>query len=61
MEVLDLLPPDAALEERYGSFEAYRKRFSDKCADMVRDRYLLQEDADRAITGLESVRTRFAK
>ena len=38
--------PRASLEERYGSFATYQRRLSDRCAEMVKERYLLQEDAE---------------
>ncbi len=41
--------PRPSLEERYGSFDEYRKRFAANCAEMVKKRYLLQEDAERLI------------
>ena len=45
--------PRPSLEERYGSFAAYRKRLSERCDEMVRQRYLLPEDAERILTAAE--------
>jgi hypothetical protein len=52
--------PRPSLEERYGSFEAYRKRFAAACATLVRQGYLLPEDADRLVAGRDKVRQVFA-
>jgi hypothetical protein len=41
--------PRMSLQERYGSFENYRKEFAENCNKMVRERYLLQEDATRLL------------
>src|SRR5207245_59804 len=51
--------PRQSLEERYGSFAEYRKRFNRHCAALVKKGYLLQEDADRLMPGLEKVRPMF--
>jgi hypothetical protein len=51
--------PRLSLEERYGSFDVYRKRFAAHCARMVKEGYLLQEDADRLIAGREKLRPLF--
>jgi hypothetical protein len=51
--------PRPSLEERYGSFGTYRKRFAATCADLVKKGYLLQEDADRLVAGREKLRDRF--
>jgi hypothetical protein len=51
--------PRESLEERYGSFEVYRKRFSEVCTEMVTRRYLLEEDARRLIDRREKVRKLF--
>lgn len=53
--------PRLSLEERYGSFDEYRKRFTAMCDDMVKRRVLLKEDADLLIAGREKVRGMFAK
>ncbi len=50
----DLRP---SLQERYGSFAAYRQRFDRHCAELVRTRYLLAEDRDRLLNGLEKYRS----
>jgi hypothetical protein len=39
--------PRPSIEERYGSFAAYREQFAAACARYVGQRYLLREDADR--------------
>jgi hypothetical protein len=51
--------PRQSIEERYGNFEKYQQQFAASCADMVKQRYLLQEDADRLIKGRDKVRERF--
>jgi hypothetical protein len=45
--------PRPSIEKRYGGFEAYRKRWLAAGAEMVKGRYLLQEDVDRLAGGLE--------
>src|SRR5207237_6427368 len=39
--------PRESVEERYGSYEAYRKRLAAACDELRGRRYLLPEDADR--------------
>jgi hypothetical protein len=51
--------PRRSIEERYGSFDEYRKRCEAACADLVKRRYLLQEDADRFLAAREKVRALF--
>ncbi len=51
--------PRESIEERYGSFDEYRKRFSAQCEELVRKRYLLEEDARRLIANREKVREQF--
>jgi hypothetical protein len=41
--------PRPSLAERYGTFENYRERFERVCADLVRRRYLLDEDCLRLL------------
>jgi hypothetical protein len=41
--------PRLSLQERYGNLGAYQKQYLKVCADMVRQGYLLREDADRLI------------
>lgn len=41
--------PRLSLEERYGSFDKYQQQFATNCGDLVKQRYLLKEDADRLI------------
>jgi hypothetical protein len=52
--------PRESIEERYGSFEEYRKRFAAVCDDLIKRRYLLKEDAERLLTGREKMRELFA-
>jgi hypothetical protein len=51
--------PRLSVEERYGTFDAYRKKFSGAVDDLVKRRYLLKEDADRLTKGLGKVRRLF--
>ena len=51
--------PRESIEERYGSFEEYQKRFAAGCAELVERRYLLAEDARRLIDGREKMRSLF--
>jgi hypothetical protein len=51
--------PRESIEERYGSFEDYRRRFAATCDDLVKRRYLLQEDADRLVAGRQKSWDRF--
>lgn len=53
--------PRKSIEERYGSFKEYQKRFAARCTGMVQQRVLLQEDADRLIAGREKVKVLFVK
>src|SRR5262249_29934493 len=39
--------PRRSVEERYKTFEEYESRFGRYCKDLVRRRYLTQEDAER--------------
>jgi hypothetical protein len=39
--------PRKSIEERYGNFETYQKRFAAACAELVKQRYMLTEDAER--------------
>lgn len=41
--------PRQSIEERYGDFATYRQRFAAACADLVRQGYMPQEDADRLL------------
>jgi hypothetical protein len=47
--------PRLSLEERYGSFKNYRKLFAGNCARLVKEKYLLEEDAQRLIAGRAKV------
>ncbi len=51
--------PRESIEERYGSFEEYRKRFAAECDELVRKRYLLENDARRLQAGREKLRELF--
>jgi hypothetical protein len=48
-----------SIEECYGSFDNYRKRYVEACDALVRGRYLLAEDANRLIEGRDKVRSLF--
>jgi hypothetical protein len=48
--------PRLSIEERYGSFAEYQKRFVAVCDGLVEQRYLLNEDAQRARGKAESRR-----
>src|SRR5262249_13813280 len=39
--------PRESIEERYGKYETYLKQYLGACADLVRNRYMLAEDAER--------------
>ncbi len=45
--------PRPSLEELYGSFAEYRKRLSGRCDEMVKQRYLLPEDAERILAAAD--------
>jgi hypothetical protein len=51
--------PRVSIEECYGSFDNYRKRYAEACDALVRGRYLLAEDAKRLIDGRAKVRSLF--
>jgi poly(3-hydroxybutyrate) depolymerase len=53
--------PRKSIEERYGSFDEYKKRFAAACADLVKQRYLLREDADRLVAGREKLKSLFTE
>ena len=52
--------PRQSLEERYGSFDAYRQQFEAACRNLVKSRYLLQDDAERLVKSRSEVREQFA-
>jgi hypothetical protein len=52
--------PRPSLQARHGSFEEYQKRFTAYCGDLVKRRYLLEEDAGRLIRERERFRPLFA-
>ncbi|MCL6503331.1 MAG: hypothetical protein K6T86_11640 [Pirellulales bacterium] len=51
--------PRLSLEERYGSFDAYRRQFLEVAARMVEERYLLEEDLPRLAQSIEWARALF--
>lgn len=51
--------PRLSLEERYGSFDAYRRQFLEVAARMVEERYLLKEDLPRLAQSIEWARALF--
>jgi hypothetical protein len=52
--------PRPSVAERYASFEDYRRRFAAACANLVKRRYLLEEDAGRLVAREERERGLFA-
>jgi hypothetical protein len=52
--------PRPSLEERYGSFAEYQKRWDAACADLVKRRYLLAEEVDRLAVKRERARMLFS-
>jgi hypothetical protein len=53
--------PRQSIEERYGNFEGYRKAWLAARDAMVKQRYLLPEDADRLTTEMEKGRATFPR
>ena len=53
--------PRQSIEERYGRFAEYRKRFAAGCEELVKGRYMLREDAQRLTKSREKVRELFGK
>jgi len=51
--------PRPSLEERYGSYSHSQRQFTDACNKLIRDRYLLEEDARRLMAAREKYRTWF--
>jgi hypothetical protein len=51
--------PRPSIEELYGSFENYQKRYAKACERLVQGRYLLAEDAKRLIEGRAKVKGLF--
>jgi hypothetical protein len=51
--------PRLSIEKRYGSFEAYRKRWEAERERLVKGKYLLAEDGERLAASLEKVRPMF--
>jgi hypothetical protein len=52
--------PRESIGERYGSFDEYKKRYAKACEELVKQRYLLKEDATRLIASREKVRQLFS-
>ncbi len=52
--------PRRSIAERYAGSAGYEKRFAAYCADLVKRRLLLGEDAERLVKGREKVRGMFA-
>jgi hypothetical protein len=48
--------PRESIEERYGGFDEYRRRFAAVCEELIKGRYLLREDAERLLAGREKLR-----
>ncbi len=51
--------PRVSIEECYGTFENYQKRYAAACERLVKGRYLLADDAKRLIEGREKVKSLF--
>lgn len=51
--------PRMSVEERYGSFKEYRDEFEQSCAYLAGAGYLLQEDVERMVQGLEQKKAFF--
>lgn len=51
--------PRPSIAERYGSFDRYRRRYAVGCAELVRRRLLLPDEAERLIEGRQKVRGLF--
>lgn len=51
--------PRPSLQERYGNFEEYRKRFAAYCRELVKRRCLLEEDAARLLKERDRFRPLF--
>jgi hypothetical protein len=51
--------PRKAVQERYDGYDDYLRRFGGYCDKLVKDRYLLQEDADRLLKEREGQRKLF--
>jgi hypothetical protein len=45
--------PRPSLGERYGSFAAYKRRLSAQCNEMIKQRHLLKEDAERILAAAD--------
>ncbi|MCI0464962.1 MAG: hypothetical protein L0Z62_49200 [Gemmataceae bacterium] len=51
--------PRQSIEERYSTFDAYRKRFAEASEEMMRRGYLLREDVQRLVASRETMRKQF--
>jgi hypothetical protein len=53
--------PRESLQERYGSFDRYRRQYAGACDELVEARYLLREDADKLVAERQRFRELFEK
>jgi hypothetical protein len=53
--------PRRSVRERYKDFDAYRAAFADYCGRLVKQGYLLKEDADRLNAGRAKARKVFGE
>src|SRR5262249_49786795 len=53
--------PRRAVRERYKDFAAYRTAYAAYCGKLVKDGYLLKEDADRLVASRAKVRKLFGE
>jgi hypothetical protein len=51
--------PRVSIKKRYGDFDGYRKRWEAERDRLVKERYLLKEDAEALTTALEKTRKEF--
>jgi hypothetical protein len=48
--------PRVSIVERYGSFEAYKKRYAAACADLVKQRFLLADEVESLVLRADRAR-----
>ena len=53
--------PRKSIQERYGSLDEYKTHCEAACAELVKQRYMLQEDVVRFLASREKVRNLFVK
>jgi hypothetical protein len=53
--------PRQSIQERYGAFKEYKRRFEAACQELLKGRYLLAEDARRLTERQQRERPRFAE